>query len=123
MEPQDLKSDPVTNDIMIVNGDLVLVSGIEELQQRLLTRLRWFYGEYPFNTSLGVRYFEDILVKNPNLPNVETLLKNVIAETEGVNKITSFQISYDPAKRTASINFAVDSVYGTITQNNLSLGA
>lgn len=118
----DLKIDLSSGDLAIENGDLVLVSGADELVQLLRTRLLWFYGEYKFNTSLGVRYFEDILVKNPNIPNIETLLKNVIAETDGVNKIASFQMDYNAQQRTASISFVVDSVYGTLSLENLSLG-
>ena len=118
----DLKIDLSSGDLAIENGDLVLVSGADELVQLLRTRLLWFYGEYKFNTSLGVRYFEDILVKNPNVPNIETLLKNVIAETDGVNKITSFRMDYNAQQRTASISFEVDSVYGTLPLENLSLG-
>jgi hypothetical protein len=118
----DLKCDKVTNDIQILNGDLALVSEVEELQQRLLTRLRWFYGEYVFDTSKGMRYFEDILVKNPNLPNIENLLKSIISETDGVNKILSFKLEYDPKQRTASIFFEVDTVYGNLNVENLPLG-
>ncbi len=118
----DLKCDKVTNDIQILNGDLALVSEVEELQQRLLTRLRWFYGEYVFDTSNGMRYFEDILVKNPNLPNIENLLKSIISETDGVNKILSFKLEYDPKQRTASIFFEVDTVYGNLNVENLPLG-
>lgn len=119
----DLKCDKVNGDVEIVNGDLQLVSGAEELQQRLLTRLRWFHGEYPFDTSKGVRYFEDILVKNPNIPNIETLLKTVVAETDGVNKILSFKLEYSPKQRSASVFFEVDTVYGNLSIENLSLGA
>lgn len=118
----DLKCDKVTNDIQILNGDLALVSEVEELQQKLLTRLRWFYGEYVFDTSKGMRYFEDILVKNPNLPNIENLLKSIISETDGVNKILSFKLEYDPKQRTASIFFEVDTVYGNLNVENLPLG-
>ena len=123
MELLDLKCDKGTGHVELVNGDLALVSGVEELQQRLLTRLRWFYGEYPFNTSIGIRYFEDVLVKNPNLPNIETLLKSAIAETVGVEKIISFQLSYDPSLRKASLTFEVDSAYGNVELNNIVLGA
>jgi len=121
MNATDLKCS-TTGDIIIENGDLQLVAGVEELQQRLLTRLRWFYGEYQFDVTLGVRYFEDILVKNPNLPNIEVLLKNMIAETDGVNKITSFQFSYDPVRRSASVSFDVESIYGTIELDKITLG-
>ena len=38
----DLKTN--NNDLVIENGDLVTISGSEELKQLLLTRLQWFYG-------------------------------------------------------------------------------
>ena len=115
----DLKTN--NNDLVVENGDLVTISGSEELKHFLLTRLQWFYGEYPFDTSIGVRYFEDVLVKNPNIPNIETLFKNVISETDGVNKVKGFSFDYNAENRSASVYFEVDTKYGDIEQT-LSLG-
>jgi hypothetical protein len=64
---KDLKLDLITNDIVIENGDFAWVEGLDLVVQILMIRLKFFYGECAFDTSRGVKYFETIYVKNPNI--------------------------------------------------------
>ena len=117
----DLKLDQLTHDLVIEDGDLVLVTDAEALIQNLKIRLYTFYGEWAFDTTQGVPYFEDILVKNPNISNIQAVLKSVILETKGVTKLTAFVFEYDPKARSASLNFTVESEFGTIPIDNFQL--
>ena len=117
----DLKLDQLTHDLVIENGDLVLVTEAEALVQNIKVRLYTFYGEWAFDTTQGVPYFEDILVKNPNISNIQAILKNVILETKGVTKLSSFIFEYEPRTRSASLVFTVESEFGTIDVDNFSL--
>lgn len=40
------------------NGDVSLTDSV---RQAILIRLRWFLGEWKFNTSFGLPYFSQIL--------------------------------------------------------------
>jgi len=118
----DIKLDPVSHDLFTVDNDLVLVDGADALVQNLKIRLWTFFGEWFLNTSSGLRYFEDILVKNPNLPRVEILIKAIILETDEVNQLLEFDFTYDARQRSASVSFTVDTIYGPLSINDLNLG-
>jgi hypothetical protein len=117
---QDIALDS-TNDLNIVEGDLVIITESNLISQNLKIRLLTFYGEFFRDTRKGVRYFEDILVKSPSLPKIETLLKNEILGTEGVNKLLSFALVYDASIRRATVSFSVDTTFGIVDINNIAL--
>ncbi len=50
------------------NGDVSLTDSV---RQAILIRLRWFLGEWIFNTSFGMPYYSQILIKNPNTAVIE----------------------------------------------------
>lgn len=52
------------------NGDVSLTDSV---RQAILIRLRWFLGEWKFNTSFGLPYFSQIFMKNPNTVVIEQL--------------------------------------------------
>ena len=99
-------------DIAIVKADLTLVNDVDDIVQNILIRLRWFKGEYVFDISLGVSYFEDILVANPNLQHIGNLIKAEIVKVEGVLSITSFASKLDRVLRSLSISFECNTIYG-----------
>lgn len=114
----DLYLDLDKHDLIIVDGDLVITSGTHLILQNLKMRISTFYGEWFLDTSVGIRYFEDILVKNPNLAQIQGLIKSTILDTKGVNKILEFNIDYNARARTATINFLVDTIYGIVNYSS-----
>jgi hypothetical protein len=118
----DIKLDSTSHDTVIVNHDLTLITDLDALVQSIKIRLKTFFAEWILDTRIGVRYFEDILVKNPNLTQVEALLKSEILNTPNVNSLLSFASNYDPVARTLSVSFSCDSVFGPITMTNFGLG-
>ena len=52
------------------NGDISLTDSV---RQAILIRLRWFLGEWIFNTSFGMPYYSQILIKNPSTAVIEQL--------------------------------------------------
>ncbi len=94
-------------DLAVENNELVLFDGADEITQLVQQRLNTFLGEYFYDTSIGVPYFEQILVKNPQPAIVYALLKNMITETDGVTELTEFDVDYDAANRTMDIDMAI----------------
>lgn len=117
----DLKLD-TTHDLAVESFDLVLIDGSEQVAQHLKIRLWFFFAEWYLDNTKGVRYFEDVLVKNPNLPNIETLLKAEILGTEEVNQLLEFSTEYSASERTLSVSFKVDTDYGPVDVTDLNLG-
>jgi hypothetical protein len=91
----DKKLDETTGDIEVVNNDVSLTSGLAAKRQHLEQRLRTFLGEWFLDTSRGVPYFQDILVKNPNFNAVSAAFKNTILGTAGALEILEFELDFD----------------------------
>ena len=102
----DIRLDPITNaDIDLSTEALELVDGTDAIAQHLLIRLRFVKGEYFLDTRLGVPYFEDIFIKNPNLVVVRALFRETILETPGVLSIERFDMDFDTANRKLRVDF------------------
>jgi len=113
-------SSVIENDLAVENFDLVLIDGIEQIRQRLKIRLQFFIGEWYLDTTLGVRFYQDVLVKNPQLTKLQSLFKATIMGTIGVTQLTAFDLSVDNKNRSMSLSFTVNTLYGIITaQENL----
>ncbi len=110
----DIKMNMTTNDLDITNFDLSLVDGIDQIKQKLKIRLQFFYGEWYLDTTKGVKYYEEILIKNPLFEKVSSILKTTILETPGVNELTSFTMNY-VGERQLSVTFTVNTSSGTLT--------
>lgn len=95
-------------DLVISEGDLVLVSGVDSIMQNLKIRLQTYFGEWPFDTRQGVGYFNTMFIKNPSLPNIETMIKKCVFDTPGVKSIKSLSIDYRPADRYCIIDMDVE---------------
>jgi hypothetical protein len=119
---RDIALDTTTHDLLLSNLDLSLVDTIDRVAQQLKIRLWFFFTEWFLDTGYGVRFFEDILVKNPNLPRVETLLKEAIKGTPDVNRILEFQLNYTPLGRSVALTFMVDTTFGPLLMPGISLG-
>jgi hypothetical protein len=118
----DLGIDKLSKDLSVVDGDLQLVSELSEINQHVTTRLRFFYGEWVFDTSIGVPYYETILVPNPNLAQIEAVLKKTISDTNGVKDILDFSLSFDKDRRTLGVSFTASTDLGLLKVSDLALG-
>src|SRR6478752_2230488 len=82
-------------DLLVAGGDLVLTSdvdprGAHPVLQDILTRLRTFQGEWFLDTTIGVPYYQTILVKAPDMTAIATALKDQILSTPGVLTLNQF---------------------------------
>jgi len=102
-------------DIAITNNSLTLVTGPDDVKQRLGQRLRTFYGEWFLNTDRGVTWIKDIMIKNPNITMVEGILKRQINNTPGVLELIKFDLTYDSSAREMMLNFTARSTEGEVT--------
>jgi hypothetical protein len=106
-------------DLLLVSGDLVLTSdanpsGTHPILQSILQRLRMFRGEWFLNTSLGMPYYQQILIKRPNRAVVDLAIQSTILATPGVARLTNYSATFIQANRIASIAFRASTRAGTI---------
>jgi len=92
--------------------DLQLVTGNQELVQRLQIRLKSIKNDWFLDLDDGIDYFGEALKKNPNLVILSAIFKSEILDTKGVLAITYFNYDYDIKERVNKVIFKVKSIYG-----------
>lgn len=99
------------------DGDYAINSFVQDSPatiQAVATRLRLFRGEFFLNLDDGIPYFQEILVKPANLSRIETIIRDTISQTEGVESIDTFEIIFDSDTRKLTISFTATTIYGDI---------
>ena len=92
-------------DALIENDALVLVEGDDAIVQHLRIRFRFFLGEWFLDTRVGIPYYDEILIKNPDLSRVNGIFKQVIITTPGIASIEAFAMDFVGADRKLTITF------------------
>jgi uncharacterized membrane protein (Fun14 family) len=112
---KDLCLDTISHDLLISNYDLSLVTDKDYLVQKIKIRLLFIYGEWFLDIEDGLKYYEIIWVKNPNIALIESAIQATILDIEGVINITQFSTSFSNANRELTINATINTIYGTIS--------
>lgn len=76
-----------TNGLSLVNDRALLVA------QRLSVRLRTYLGEWFLDTTMGIDWFADVLLKNVSKQTVDSILQNELIKDRFVVKIKTFSSS------------------------------
>ena len=108
----DFALDKDTHDLLIEGNNLLVVEDIDQIEQNTKIRLRFFSGEWFLDATKGLPFYDTILVKNPNVPNIDGIIKNEIIETEGAGELLSYDSSYDALTREYDVNFKYRTVFG-----------
>ncbi len=80
------------------NGDISLT---ESVRQAARVRLRWILSEWRFAPDLGFPWFEDVLVKNPNIGKIKALARNELMTIDGITNAEVYKVEFDKARRRA----------------------
>ena len=103
---RDLKLDD-SGDLHLDGADLALVAGGAAIAQAVKVRLSFFAAEWFLDESVGLPFFESILVKSPNFILVQDLIRTEIENTPGVAAIEELDFRFDAALRKLSVRFRV----------------
>lgn len=82
----------------------------EAISQHIKIRLRFFLGEWFLNTSLGIPYFERIMVKTPDLQAISAIFQEAITETAGIDSVLQFKLDLDTITRALTVTFTAKMV-------------
>lgn len=107
-------------DLSIVDGTLQTVDGDAHLSQFLRIRLLTFLGEWFLDQRIGVPYFRDVLVKDPNPTVLRGVFRRVIANTPGVVQILAFSTSLESTTRQLSVAWEVLTDTGSIVAGDFT---
>jgi hypothetical protein len=84
--------------------------------QQIKINLLTILGEWFLDDTWGVPYLEEILIKNPHLASVETILRDHISSVPGVTRIVSLGLGWDRQARTLAVEFACETDMGPISE-------
>lgn len=101
-------------DLLIENGTLVLVEGIEAIKQNIQIRCQFILGEWFLNRLEGIPFFEDVLgTKNRELV-VRGVFRRAIETTQGVKRIVSLDLSINGTTRVATVTASIQADTGHV---------
>lgn len=107
------------HDILIKDGDFLLIDNAERVAQQIKVKLLTFLGEWFLDNTWGVPYLEYILVKQPNQDLIKQILSEQISSVDDVKSLNALELDYQVKVRTLIINYEVSTEYGLITRKEV----
>jgi hypothetical protein len=101
----------------IVKYTIWPISGADKVAQQIKMNLLTFLGEWFLNVTYGVPYLEDILVKNPRMASVETILRQHISSVPDVIRIDNLGIDWNRQDRILFVEFTCTTNLGPIKES------
>jgi hypothetical protein len=98
-------------------GNLLFVDGDTEIAQMVQVNLQFFRGEWELDPDAGTPYYPRILGAKPlNLALIESIMRESILTSPGVEEITKFELDYNVSTRRLSLDFAVRAQSGNLIE-------
>ena len=115
----DIALNAKKHDLIIENGDFLLINNAERIAQQIkITILEWL-GEWFLDLRDGVPYREYVLIKNPNLNHIRSILITKISNVSGVDKVKTMTLDLDKKNRVLTVDFEVLTSFGLITRREV----
>lgn len=96
-------------DLALKNYDILTTDSIE---QAILIRLRWFFSEWIYDTSLGIEWFEKVLIKKPNRLLVRRMIEDAVLSVDGVTEVSDTKLTIFNSTRKAQVSFRYKTTMG-----------
>lgn len=114
---QDIALDTITQDLAVSNFDLGLVVDVDRVVQQIKIRLQFFLGEWFLNTTRGIPYFEQVLIKGADRAIVEGLFREQIESTPNVSAVDELTLAFDGGTRLLTVTFRASTDFGALEQS------
>jgi hypothetical protein len=110
-----------TNDLLITSGDLSIVTGSDAIAQDLQQTLQVWLGEWFLDTTQGIPFKQQILVKNPVIDLVQADIINAALNVPGVTGVTGLELDYNVNNRTLSMSLSATDSNGQTIEAQVSV--
>lgn len=117
--PHDLAMDMATGDLVLRDGDVLLIDNAERVAQQILITLRLWLGEWFLDTKDGIPYLEYVLVKSPNLLHIRQIFTEAMEKVDGVKRVEEMNLAFDVKNRSLRVDYEVSTDYGLITRREV----
>lgn len=77
-----------------------------------MQRFMTFRGEWFLDLSAGVPYRQQILIKNPDIPIVDVLLRQTVLDTPDIVGLQRFSFTFDRGNREYAFAFVAETTQG-----------
>jgi hypothetical protein len=102
------------------NGmDLQLIGDGPALQQAVTIALEFFLGEWFLDESVGVPWFQEIFIKNPQSAAIQAIIRTAILAVDGITSVSSVTVSTTPQNRGVSISWAATGNLGQLVSGTV----
>ncbi|MCQ9124370.1 hypothetical protein [Rodentibacter caecimuris] len=102
------------HDLLFKDRKLVLADGVNQKAQQIKVVLLTFLGEWFLDTTIGLPYFDEILVKNPDSSRIQSIFRKKIMGIKGVLSIEQLSLEFNRKERVLSVQFSAKTVEGMI---------
>lgn len=99
-----------SGDIVVENGSIRRVTGVDAIAQTIATRLRFVRGEWYQNRDLGTPYFEQIFADDSDDNVRRAVFERVVRETPGVKNVDAIAFDFDSASRSLFVDIRATSI-------------
>lgn len=117
--PYDLAMDMTSGDLVLREGDVLLIDNAERVAQQILITLRFWLGEWFLDVKEGIPYLEYVLVKSPNLLHIRQIFTEAIEKVEGVQRVEEMELAFDIKNRSLRVDYEVSTAYGLLTRREV----
>jgi hypothetical protein len=117
--PYDLAMDMATGDLVLHDGDVLLIDNAERVAQQILITLRFWLGEWFLDTKDGIPYLEYVLVKSPNLLHIRQIFTEAMEKVDGVKRVEEMNLAFDVKNRSLRVDYEASTDYGLITRREV----
>jgi hypothetical protein len=98
-----------------------VTDGLAEMKQRIAIAIKTHLGEKLLDTTLGLPWAERILIKNPDLDQINTDTRLYLTtRVEGVTGIRQLEINYDRATRIMTWTLNIETTEGVTGPFNVT---
>ena len=111
----DLRLTDEPYDLAIVDGDLQLVDGREEVIQAVTIAVLAIQGEWEYDFTNGIPWLVDMFDINYPQVRKEAHLKDAILKVENVLSVDRLIYTVDPVNKGAYVAFEARTTFGPIT--------
>ena len=115
----DIALNESSHDIIIKDGDFLLIDNAERVAQQIKVKLLTLLGEWFLDTTWGVPYLQYILIKQPNKSLIYQILREQILSVDDVKGLNSLDLGYDVKSRTLAVSYEANTDYGLVTRKEV----
>ena len=109
------------NNLNIVNHDLAFTPNVSlYVSQKIRIKLSFFLAEWYLNKNIGLPYFDQIFVKNPDINFIEDIYKVKILEIPEVKELTSLSLEFE--SRRLLVSFSVITIEDETITESVEIG-